>query len=192
MSPRKVLVSVNLSKNPFRSLSLNSSFAKRRPRSEARSPVKKSTTKKVASLTKIFLSTTEWWAPASIERVRKLISLENLTRNKGTAYEVTIVLPACYSRINLRYSLTLVCATGLESCKRPRLLKMALNFPNKESTDPAAKRVGQLQWTSEHDRLWNTVFPYVSLLIKNLRPVLSNFQLSSFGREKMKFLKLSR
>ena len=29
-------------------------------------------------------------------------------------------------------------------------------------------------------------------LNKNLRAVLSNFQLSSFGREKMKFLKLSQ
>ena len=46
---------------------------------------------------------------------------------------------------------------------------MALSFPNKESTDPAAKRVGQLQCASEHDGLCNTVFPDLSLLIKNLR-----------------------
>ena len=165
MPPRKVLVSVNLSKNPLRSLSLNTWSAKRRPKSEAGSPVKKSATKKVASLTKIYLSTTERWAPASIDRLRKPISLENLTKNKGTACEGSIALPTCSSRINLRYSLTLVRAIGLESCKWPRLLKVALSFPNKESTDPAAKRVEQLQWTWEHDRLCNTIFPDLSLPI---------------------------
>ena len=59
--------------------------------------------------------------------------------------------------------------TGLESCKRPILFKISLCFPNKESTVPTAKRVGQLELTLGHSWLHTTVLPELSfILIKNL------------------------
>ena len=61
---------------------------------------------------------------------------------------------------------------------------MALSFPNKESTDPAAKQVGQLQWTWEHDRLCNTVFPDLSLVIKNLTISSEVHEEGSLGGDK--------
>ena len=88
--------------------------------------------------------------PFLTELLRKSINLVNLADNNGTAWEGKIALAACFPQINLRYSLTRGCATGLESYKRPIFLKMALSLPSDESTEPAAKREGQFStntWT---------------------------------------------
>ena len=45
---------------------------------------------------------------------------------------------------------------------------MALSFPSNESTEPAAKREGQLQSTRKQDLVWTTALPDLSLLNKNL------------------------
>lgn len=82
--------------------------------------------------------------------------------------------------------LTQGCATGLESWRRPILLKTTPSFPRKKFTHPAAKKDGQLQLTLKHDRRWSTVLPELSLLIRNLMTWSEKHEVTYFGEETTK------
>lgn len=104
------------------SLSLKTWLQESHPKYEALSPVKKSTTKTVGSLTRMYILIMESDVLAAIFPLKWKRSLLNFKNSRGTACFGVIAEPACSFLVNFRYSFTSECERGFVELTQPILL----------------------------------------------------------------------